>query len=181
MRQRRQRLGRRQPESSAVGEQENYVFHEPADLLRFHQRRMRARNPNLGELPESLLRERKPQGKRVLDPNAGFVSDWINRYSLANFPFIVGTASVQLVPANPLRTFLLVQNKSASSMFINFQQAATAFNGLEIIAGGNIVFDGGATGGSFSPGDSIHILGAAAALQGVLSEGVIMAIGTQAF
>lgn len=173
------RLGRRQAETSAVGEQEMYRFDDTSDLVRHHKRKILRDNPGLGELPESLLRERKPQGRRIFDPGAGFVSDWINRYTASNFPFIVGTASVQIIPANPLRTFLLIQNKSASSMYLSFGQSATVFNGIEIVAGGNATYDGGATGGSFAPGDSVHVLGAAANLTGVVQEGIILAIGTE--
>jgi len=99
---------------------------------------------------------------------------WLNKSTASNFPFRVGTTARQIVPANPLRVYLLVQNKDAGSdMFINFGQKADTFNGLVIIPRGNIELIGGAEGGAFCPMDSIWILGAAADLEGVLTEGVM--------
>jgi hypothetical protein len=80
---------------------------------------------------------------------------------------------VQIVPANPLRVYVLVQNKNAANdMFINFGSKATEYNGIIIIPRGNYELIGGAEGGAFCPVDSVHILGAAAGMDGVLVEGV---------
>lgn len=99
---------------------------------------------------------------------------WINNYTTANYPFIVGTAAQQILPANPLRSYLLIQNKDgASDLFVNFGQKATAFNGLIIIPRGNYELIGGATGGSFVPSDSVWLLGDAANMEGVVIEGVL--------
>lgn len=127
---------------------------------------------NLAGLPEPLRRERD-LNKRILDPGGGLLPDWVNNYTAATYPFVIGTTSEQIVPANPLRCYLLVQNKDgASDMFINFGQKATG-GSVIIVPGGNYEFVGGAVGGPFSPGNSVWVLGDAAALIGVLVEGVL--------
>ncbi len=96
-----------------------------------------------------------------------------NSDTATNFPFVIGLQSTQIIPANPLRVYLLVQNKDAGAdMFINFGQKANAFNGVIIIPRGNFEFIGGGPGGSFSPQDSVWLLGAVADMNGVLVEGV---------
>ena len=126
----------------------------------------------LGDLPYTHKRERRPGPE--ISPGAGLIPEWINYYRASNFPFVIGLASEQIIPANPLRAYVLIQNKSAvSNMLVNFGNDVTAFNGIIIIPLGNYEFIGGATGGSFSPSDSIHVLGAAAGLNGVIVEGVL--------
>ena len=99
---------------------------------------------------------------------------WVNRYTATNFPFVIGTESEQIIPANPLRAYLLVQNKDAGSdMFLNFGQKANAFNGVIIVPRGNFELIGGSIGGPFVPSDSVWIVGAAAVMEGVLIEGVL--------
>ncbi len=98
---------------------------------------------------------------------------WLNQGSTSNFPFRIGLESEQIIPANPLRTYLLIQNKDAGSdMFINFGQKANDFNGVIIVPRGNFEFIGGKQGGAFVPADSVWVLGAAADMEGVLVEGV---------
>jgi len=99
---------------------------------------------------------------------------WVNSYTSTNFPFIIGLESQQIVPANPLRTYLLIQNKDAGAdMFINFGQKANAFNGVIIVPRGNYELIGGSAGGPFVPSDSIWLIGAVADMDGVLVEGVL--------
>lgn len=136
-----------------------------------HKRRPRGVS-QLGELPSPIRAEREIQGKRILDPGAGFAPDWENPYSQSNFPFTIGTASQRIIPDNPLRCYLIIQNKSGGNLFVNFGQNATVFNGIQIIAGGNYELIGGSQGGAFCPADGIYIVGDAAGLDGVLSEGV---------
>jgi len=126
----------------------------------------------LGELPTDLNDERSLHGKRILQPGSAFVTDWINRNTLSLFPFTIGTAAERILPSNPLRTYLIVQNKSGGTIFINFGQNPTQFASLQIPAGGNLIFEGGATGGAFSPQDDIYLLGSAAGLDGVAGEGL---------
>ena len=99
---------------------------------------------------------------------------WLNKSSASNYPFRIGTTSEQIVPANPLRTYLLIQNKDAGAdMFVNFGQKATLFNGIIIIPRGNFELIGGARGGAFCPFNSVWILGDVADMEGVLIEGVL--------
>lgn len=127
------------------------------------------RGQNLGELPRDYYK----QGP-VNDPGAGLIPEWVNNFTATNFPFVIGTTSEQIIPSNPLRSYVLIQNKDAASdMFVNFGNAATAFNGVIIIPRGNYELIGGAVGGPFSPSDSIHVLGAVAGMQGVVVEGVL--------
>lgn len=127
----------------------------------------------LAGLPESLESERSIQGKRILDPGAGFAPDWENKYTQSNFPFTVGTTSIRVIPDNPLRCYLLIQNKSGGNMYVNFGQNATIYNGIQIVTIGNYELIGGARGGSFCPADGIYIIGDAAGLDGVVTEGVL--------
>jgi hypothetical protein len=138
-----------------------------------NQRRPRIHSPDgLGELSPDLGRERSIHGKRILEPGTAFVTDWVNRNTLSLFPFTIGVTARRILPANPLRTYLVVQNKSGGTIFINFGQNPTAFASVSIPAGGNIIFEGGATGGAFSPQDDIYLLGSVAGLDGVAGEGL---------
>jgi hypothetical protein len=108
------------------------------------------------------------------DPGAGLIPEWVNNYKASLYPFVASTTAQQVVPANPLRSYLLVQNKDgAADMFINFGQKPTTFNAVIIIPRGNYEFIGGANGGPFCPSDSVWILASAAAVNGVLVEGVL--------
>ena len=126
----------------------------------------------LGELSPDLGAERSIHGKRILDPGSGYVTDWINRNTLSLFPFTVGATAQRLLPANPLRTYLIIQNKSGGIIYVNFGNNPTPFVSIEIAAGGNYEFTGGATGGAFSPQDDIYILGSVAGINGVGGEGL---------
>lgn len=171
-------IGEPQEESTAVAEQHRMVrrFPDTRELLMFHANNAR-RAAGLGELPESLLKERSDQRRRVLDPNAGDYDEWENLYTASSFPFIVGNVSQQIIPANPRRSYLLIQNKSAATMFINFGSGASAFIGFRLLVGESLPFTGGERGGSFCPADSIHVIGAAANQEGVIIEGVKINIG----
>jgi len=132
-------------------------------MRRHHGRR------GLGDLP----RDHSRTGP-LNDPGAGLIPDWVNNYKASNFPFVTGLISQQVIPANPLRCYVLVQNKNAlNDMFINFGADATPFNGVIIIPRGNYEFVGGSNNGAFSPSDSINILGAIAGMNGVVVEGVL--------
>ena len=129
----------------------------------------RRRELGLGELPPSHYR-----AGSMIDPDAGLIPEWVNRYKQSNFPFVIGVASEQIIPSNPLRVYVLIQNKNAASdMFINFGNDATPFNGIIIVPRGNYELIGGANGGPYCPSDSIHVLGAVAAMNGVVTEGIL--------
>lgn len=98
---------------------------------------------------------------------------WVNRSTQANTPFIVGTVGIRVLPANPRRTYLLIQNKSADVMYLNFGQQADLYNGIQISAGGAYELIGGATGGSHCPFDDVFVLGGSSDLAGVVTEGMV--------
>ena len=134
----------------------------------------RQRRPGLGEIPGTRF------PTQINDPGSGLFPQWINGYTAAMYPFVIGLASQQIIPANPLRAYLLIQNKNAAAdMFVNFGSDATAFNSVIIIPRGNYELIGGANGGSFCPGDSVHVLGAAAGMNGVIVEGILPPILTE--
>lgn len=136
-------------------------------------RQRRRTQSGLGELQPDLLAERSSHGKRILNPGAMVVTDWLNRNTLSLFPFVIGVTAERILPANPLRTYLLLQNKAAvGNLFINFGQNPTLFSSVVIVPGGNIIFEGGATGGAFSPQDDVYILGSVAGVNGVAGEGL---------
>jgi hypothetical protein len=118
-----------------------------------------------------LPQARKPKGI-MLEPGKGYIADWVNRYTLSLFPFTAGLTALRILPANPMRTYLLIQNTSASNMFVNFGQNATPIAGIRIIPGGNYEQLGGAPAGAFIAPDDVYILGAAASLSGVIAEGL---------
>ena len=132
----------------------------------------RIHGPGLSELPESFNKERSIHGKRILNPGTHYVTDFVNRYSLTLFPFTIGLTALRILPANNLRTYLIIQNKSAGNIFVNFGQNPTLFASVRIDAGGNYIFEGGANGGGFSPHNDVYILGGAAGLDGVVGEGL---------
>ena len=133
--------------------------------------RRRVRPPRtLGDLPS----DRKAAGKRVLDPGTHYVTDWINRHTLSLYPFTIDTTPERIIPANHLRTYLGIQNKSGGTIFVNFGQNPTQYASVQIPAGGNYIFEGGATGGAFVPQDDVYVLGSVAGLDGVIAEGAWM-------
>lgn len=131
----------------------------------------------LDELPLDVESERSFEGRRILSPGEGFVTDWVNRYTLSLFPFTIGINAERILPANPLRSYLVIQNKEViggNAILVNFGQNPTAFSSLRIEAGGSLIFEGGARGGGFSPQDDVYVLGTVAALDGVAGEGLLM-------
>jgi hypothetical protein len=125
----------------------------------------------LGDLPESLTRERR--GGKVFDPTSGLALDWVNRYKTSNFGFIVGAAGAQLLQGNKLRTYLLVQNKDAATdLFLSFGTEANAFNGIIVIPRGNYEIIGGEDGGAHIPQESVNAF-ATANVNIVVVEGTL--------
>lgn len=130
------------------------------------------RHNTLGDLPANKQRERSHAGKRIHNPGTHYVSDWINRNTLSLFPFTTDIVAQLVLPANELRTYLIIQNKSGGTLFVNFGQNPTQFASIQIPAGGNYELSGGATGGAFSPSDTVNVLGSIAGLDGVAGEGL---------
>lgn len=92
---------------------------------------------------------------------------YINNTTLINVPFRTGAASVsfQILQANRSRNYLLVQNKSASNMWLVFNNSATVFAGVLIEAGG--FYEPYKV-----PWSSVNVFSTVANLDGVAVEGV---------
>lgn len=138
----------------------------------------------LGELPEDLMYERMIR-QPMLSPwlsdhgtnptiGPGFSAPPpTNNYKSATYAFNATTTSQKVVPANPFRAFLLIQNNdAANAIFVNFGSDATAVNAIKVIAGGNLIFEGGGDGGVFVPSEDVYILAAAGTIACVVMEGV---------
>lgn len=160
-----------------------------------HQRMVRLRRRplrpprQLGGIPQP---DYEYQGPELLDPGGGVFSDYYNGDTTSIFPFIAGLASQLVIPLNPLRLYLLIQNNSAGAstgdIFINLGQSATATNSLVLPSGG--VYEQTGVGGGrsldpekmqFSSGafigpDSVHVLGEFAGMACVIIEGLRPAI-----
>lgn len=132
---------------------------------------MKRRHPfALGELPEDYER----QG-RVLDPSSAAAIDWINRYKTTDFFRLIGTASVNLLMNNQLRTYLLIQNLDpVNDLFVSYGKDAVLNQSERITAGNILEYTGGAPSGSHVPSDSINIIASGAATPIVVVEGTLM-------
>ena len=129
----------------------------------------RNRTGGLGDLPLPLTAERAPR-RKVFDPGTQFVTDYINRNSLTIFPFQTKAQADRILPANPLRTYLIIQNNSGGLMYVNFGTNPTPLSAIRIFPGREYEFTGGVTG--FSPADDIFVLGDAAGQNGSVGEGL---------
>jgi hypothetical protein len=123
----------------------------------------RRRSPNAGQVETSGVAEqsftrnddsREIFGVAVPKGNANR-PPWLNKGTQSNTPFSVDTLSIRILPANPRRRYLIIQNKSADVMYINFGQLADIYNGIQISAGGAYELIGGGPGGSFVPSDDV--------------------------
>lgn len=74
-----------------------------------------------------------------------------------NFLFQATTVSALIVPYNATRTYIMLQNKGASSVFLGFGREADAGSGFEIAGGG----------GFYEP-----ILGTLSSVHGVSAAGI---------
>lgn len=98
----------------------------------------------------------------------------LNLTSFATYPFALSRSSgnngsVQIVPSNPRRTFLLVQNQDTSAdMYLNFSSGAAVGSGILLIAGQGIFFDTD----KGTPNNSVFVfMNSATAAPGVVVEG----------
>jgi hypothetical protein len=142
----------------------------------------------LGELPEDFLSERSlrepimspmirefaPGTSPLVGPDPSLpIPVAANNYKSAMYPFLSALASTKVVPANPYRAFLLIQNNDAvNAVFVNFGADASLTNALRIVANGNLAFAGGSKGGSFCPLEDVYIIGAAAGSPCIVMEGL---------
>jgi len=53
-----------------------------------------------------------------------------------NTAYDIGGASIEVMPYNPLRRYLLIQNRSVGDMFLSFGNKANIFDGIFIPGGG---------------------------------------------
>lgn len=84
--------------------------------------------------PRHIYGRRAPDESYFFSQRSQTFSTTFN-YSLAN-------GSVLVLPANPARVYLLVQNLGATDpLFINFAKDAAPTDGVRIVAGGNIIMD----------------------------------------
>jgi hypothetical protein len=144
---------------------------------------------HLGELPEEFMSERairEPIMSPMIREFAPGTSPLVgpdptipapvpsNNYKSAMYPFISQLVSTKVVPANPYRAFLIVQNNdvAANFIFVNFGADASLTNALRIAGGGNLVFEGGGKGGSFCPPEDMYIIGLVAGSPCVVMEGL---------
>lgn len=124
----------------------------------------------LGDLPYN-----RDRAGRLNRPSGGLLyGEWENKYTASLYPFVATLVAQILIPANPRRAYVLIQNKDpANDLLVNFGQKPTAFNSVIIEPRGNYEFVGGSFGGAFVPADSVWVLGTAATQNGVLVEGVL--------
>lgn len=129
----------------------------------------------LGDLPESLGRERLPG--QLFDPRAGLAIDWVNRFKTVNFGVVLANTNNQTVlQDNGLRTYLLVQNQSAvNDLLLSFgtEAAASGIGSHIIIPRGNYELIGGQFGGSYVPKSSVNLRAAVAPIQALIHEGTL--------
>lgn len=85
------------------------------------------------------------------------------RANMFSLPTTAELASNEILPANPRRAYLIIQNRSAASVYVNFGQSASAAY-LEIIAGGSYE-------PLVAPVNSVHVVGAAGGQSIVVIEG----------
>jgi hypothetical protein len=65
-----------------------------------------------------------------------------NVNSFATYPFVIGAAPITILPNNPRRSLLLVQNQSASDdLYVNFSADAGVNVGIMLVAGAGVFFD----------------------------------------
>ncbi len=87
-----------------------------------------------------------------------------NRIVFVNTGYTIDVESVQVLPANANRTYLLVQNRSSGSVFMSFGNKSNTYDGIEIVSGGNYepyVY----------PFSSVHIIASLASSDVVIIEG----------
>ena len=161
-------------------------------MVQLRRRAPLRRQPGLGGIPQP---DYEYQGPELLDPGGGIFSDYYNGDTTTVFPFTANLTSQQVIPLNPLRLYLLVQNNSAGAstgdIFINFGQSSTLTNSLVLPSGGVYEQTGVGGGrsldpkkmqfssGSFIGPDSIHVLGEFAGMACVIIEGIRPALITQ--
>lgn len=147
---------------------------------------------HLGEVPEDLMSERalrypviSPAIREFAPGTSPLVGAPSQPYATspfksAQYAFVASTASQKVIPANPFRAFLLIQNNdgNANAIYVGFGGDATTTAGIKIIDGGNLSFGGGSMSknmGSqpYCPTEDVYILGVASSAC-VVMEGIAL-------
>lgn len=121
----------------------------------------------LGDLPPGFDTEQSDEIVGTGGPNIGQVARQIkrpNRNIFVNTGYTLGIESVQVLPSNQNRTYLLIQNKSGGSIFFSFGNKANTYDGVEIVAGGNYE-------PYIYPSSSLHVIASLAASDIIVIEG----------
>ena len=117
------------------------------------------------------VRSQAPGQKRIMVP--GWMQAALNAlvphlFGSVRFtarPFVVGTDSIELSGGKPSRRYLLIQNLSpVGSLFLNFDNEASATNGVILIA--NAAYEPFRV-----PKNSINVAGSVAGINGFIIEG----------
>lgn len=82
----------------------------------------------------------------------------VGRTHFFHTPVTVEIISREIRPATPSRVYLLIENRSAVSIFVNFDSPADSETGIEIVAGGNYELDR-----ELVPDNALHMSAAGAA------------------
>ena len=108
--------------------------------------------------PEKLSQRSPPGGLRQLRG--------IDNVTITQFGVVLNNTVVnRLLPDNPYRTSLLIQNRSTDSIFIGVGVLANAIESLEIVAGGSYE-------PIKAPIDAIYAIGNLAAQRIVVQQGI---------
>lgn len=81
---------------------------------------------------------------------------------------VAGGTSQIIAPENGARCYLVVQNVSDTTMYVNFGAAAKVDDdSIRLLAGGSVTFNGG-----WVPGSAVHVICSSAGKKFVAKEGL---------
>lgn len=95
----------------------------------------------------AIIQRFKPRGSSYVRAGFGEVipdsgaRTRVGRTHFFSTAFTVTPFSREIRPATPARRYLLIENRSAVSLFVNFDSPADSENGIEVVAGGNYELD----------------------------------------
>jgi len=130
----------------------------------------------LGDLPPGFDTE---QSEEIVGTGGPTIQDVSRRVALPkriaranniifiNTGYTINALSVQVLPANNNRTYLLIQNKSAAPVYFSFGNKANVYDGVEIVAGGNYE-------PYIYPSSSLHMIASVADSDVVIVEGNVL-------
>lgn len=110
-----------------------------------------------------------PDGKPALIPVSagGGMVQAPSTGTIADFSGSSTGASQKVLDANTSRRYLVVQNISDTTMWLNFGATATADDSVQLLPGGSATFNG-----AWVPGDEVHLLCSTSGKKFVCKEGV---------